>query len=286
MREHLFRKCAAASAFHLTLYRIDANISVMKQFEEYARYYNLFYSDKDYSGEAKTVDHLIKKYGSYTGSNTPLSLLNLGCGTGRHDRELSRLGYNTKGVDLSKEMIDIAVKNYGTDQVQFDVGDIRSYSDKVSYDICTSLFHVISYQNSNEDLTAAFATANRALKENGLFIFDCWYGPGVLSDKPAVRIKRVEDRDKIFIRHAVPDVFPEQDLVYVNYEVIVIDKTSGISESFTESHHMRYLFTPEIKLMLELNGFELICCLDCNTLDDVTFDSWTAYFIARKMRNI
>ncbi len=256
----------------------------MKQFEEYAHYYNLFYSDKDYLGEAKTIDELIMKYGSYTRGGKNISLLNLGCGTGRHDHELSKLGYDIKGIDLSRDMIDIAVKNFAADNVRFDVGDIRTFSDGSTYDICTSLFHVMSYQNTNEDLLSAFATANAELKENGLFIFDCWYGPGVLSDKPAVRIKKVEDGDKIFIRHAVPDIFPEQNLVYVNYEVIVIDKNTGVSESFTESHHMRYLFTPEIRLMLELNGFELISCLDCNTLKDVTFDSWTAYFVARKVR--
>lgn len=28
---------------------------------------------------------------------------------------------------------------------------------------------------------------------------------------------------------------------------------------------------------------ELIACLDCNTLQEPTFDSWTAYFVCRKI---
>ncbi len=32
----------------------------------------------------------------------------MGCGTGKHDFELSKLGYITTGIDLSTEMIDVA----------------------------------------------------------------------------------------------------------------------------------------------------------------------------------
>ncbi len=32
----------------------------------------------------------------------------MGCGTGKHDFELSKLSYITTGIDLSAEMIDVA----------------------------------------------------------------------------------------------------------------------------------------------------------------------------------
>ena len=38
----------------------------------------------------------------------------------------------------------------------------------------------MSYQTSNDDLNATFASARANLKQGGVFIFDCWYGPALL----------------------------------------------------------------------------------------------------------
>ena len=40
-----------------------------------------------------------------------------------------------------------------------------------------------------------FKTAAKHLKQNGVFIFDFWYGPGVLTDPPALRQKRLENNE-------------------------------------------------------------------------------------------
>lgn len=251
----------------------------MQTFEEYAYYYNMFYGDKDYIAEARDINFLIKKYAQLDGKR----LLNLGCGTGKHDSELHKLGYEVKGIDLSPNMIDIAQKDYLEEGLEFECGDIRDYRDDKKYDICTSLFHVISYQNSNQDLVSAFNTAYDELMNNGIFIFDVWYGPGVLTEKPEIRIKRVGDEKRTFIRHAVPVLYAEDNLVDVNYEVLIIDNATDKVQKLNETHRMRYLFTPEVKFYLEQCGFELLACLDCNTLSSVSLNSWTAYFIARKV---
>ena len=47
--------------------------------DNYSRYYNLLYSDKDYLGESRYIDGLIQKY-----SPGAKNVLDLGCGTGRH----------------------------------------------------------------------------------------------------------------------------------------------------------------------------------------------------------
>lgn len=252
----------------------------MKAFDKYAYYYNMFYGDKDYAAEARTVSKLIEKYRN--GNSKPKTILNLGCGTGKHDVEFGKLGYQIKGIDISENMISEARNNSRIEKLIFDVGDIRTYRDNNKYDVCTSLFHVMSYQNSNNDLLAAFDTANVELNDGGLLIFDCWYGPGVLSEKPEVRIKKIEDEHNILIRQAIPVMYPERDLVDVNYDIMIINKDDHTLSNIEETHRMRYLFTPEIELMLNKSGFELLDCIDCDNLRQVTFNSWTAYFIARK----
>ena len=59
------------------------------------------------------------------------------------------------------------------------------------FDVVTSLFHVMSYQTTNDALDKSFKTAKYHMKENGVFIFDCWNGPGVITEKPEKRIKEI-----------------------------------------------------------------------------------------------
>ena len=250
----------------------------MKNFEDYAYYYNLFYKDKDYKKEALDVDFLLKKH-RVSGSN----LIIYGCGTGNHDREFVKLGYNCHGIDMSSKMVEIASKTAidNSMDIQYEVADIREYEPQHKYDAVVSLFHVMSYQNTNEDIIKAFESARKALDKGGIFLFDAWYGPGVLSDRPVVRIKEVEDDDKKVIRHSRPTMHANQNVVDVDFEVIVIDKETSETKIISETHHMRYFFEPEISYYLKKTGFELLANLDCNSLKEATIDSWTNIFIAR-----
>lgn len=255
----------------------------MAVFIDYAKYYDLFYSNKDYAEEARTVDKLLNRY--LTKDNEKTKIINLGCGTGKHDAELVKLGYTMHGIDLSSQMISIARErnaDVSSEKLSFDTGDVRTYRSNEVFDAVISLFHVMSYQNTNNDILKAFESANSLLDKDGLFLFDAWYGPGVLTDLPTVRIKKVSDGKKQYIRHATPVMHAESNIVDVNYDVYIIDEESSQTVSFSEVHNMRYFFKPEIEYYLEQSGFELLDCLDCNTLEKTNYDSWTAYFIARK----
>ena len=247
----------------------------MAVFKDYARYYDALYRNKDYMKEARDIDRLLRRQ---AGAQGIVTLLNLGCGTGKHDRCLNALGYAVDGVDMSAEMIQEArVAGSGND---YEVADIRTYAPQKKYDAVISMFHVISYQNTNEDVVNAFGTARRALDAGGLFLFDLWYGPGVLTDKPATRIKQVEtDRGETVVRLATATMHPETDIVDVHYDMLIL--RDGKYSTIHEDHHMRYFFRPEIEFYLNQTGFELLECLDCNSLERTDFNSWTAYFIAR-----
>jgi SAM-dependent methyltransferase len=250
----------------------------MEVFKDYAYYYNAFYKDKDYQSEAAQVDSLLKKYG-----NNIHEIINFGCGTGRHDIELAKMGYQCTGIDLSPLMIEIAqknVKNSGSN-IEFSVADIRDYKTTCKYDAVISLFHVMSYQNTNQDILSAFRSARNVLNKDGIFLFDAWYGPGVLTDKPCVRVKEVEDDKNRLIRVARPVMHDKENIVDVNYEVLVIDKSTGKTQVINEVHNMRYFFRPELGYLLNESGFELIDNLDCNSLRETNYDSWTSYFVAK-----
>lgn len=250
----------------------------MEIFQDYAYYYNAFYQDKDYTSESRQVDTLLKKYGSNV-----KKIINYGCGTGRHDIELSKLGYHCSGIDVSPLMIDIAKANSRIEKlgIDFAVADIRKYVPVQKFDAVLALFHVMSYQNGNDDIVAALQTARKALDKGGLFLFDVWYGPGVLSEQPVVRVKEVQTDKHKLMRIARPVMHDKTNIVDVCYEVFVIDKESSEAKAINETHHMRYFFRPELEFYLRETGFALVDNLDCHTLGETSYESWTSYFIAR-----
>ncbi|NEP55244.1 MAG: class I SAM-dependent methyltransferase, partial [Moorea sp. SIO3C2] len=142
----------------------------MSVFGNYARYYDLLYRDKDYVGEAQFIHRLIQ-----THAPQAQNILELGCGTGNHAVLLAKEGYQLDGVDMSQEMLVTANDRLSqlpseiASRLQFTHGDIREVRLNQSFDVVLSLFHVISYQTTNEDLLAAFNTVKEHLKPGGIF---------------------------------------------------------------------------------------------------------------------
>jgi len=219
-------------------------------FNAYARYYDLLYRDKDYTAEAEFVESQIREH--LPGDKR---ILELGCGTGAHAEHLARMGYTVHGVDISEEMLaraEARKEGLSADvaaRLSFSPGDVRSVRTGRIYDVVISLFHVMSYQSTNDDLVAAFETAATHLSPGGLFLFDFWYGPAVLTQRPEVRIKRLEDEEIKVTRIAEPVMYVNQNLVDVNFTIIIDHKTTGESKQVRETHRMRYFSLPELQYL-------------------------------------
>ncbi len=256
----------------------------MKTFSNYARYYDLLNQQKDYKKEVNYIISLLNKFAPNTSN-----MLELGCGTGLHAVNLAEKGYHITGVDQSQEMINVAQERIKTlpnsisNLLNFNIGDIRNYSNNNSFDVALSLFHVVSYQTSNSDLNQSFDTVFRHLKPGGIFIFDCWYGPAVISEKPYKRNKMFED-DKIIInRQAMPNCRPDKNQVDVHFDIKITNKQTGESENIKEIHKMRYLFNPEIEILLKLNNLKLLHSEEWLTGIKPSFDSWYVTFICERI---
>lgn len=253
----------------------------MSVFGSYSRYYNLLYQDKDYAGEAAYVNSLIRKH--LPGA---ASILDLGCGTGRHCFRLAEGGYEVTGVDMSQEMLAVASSQISANNPQaplpdFYQGDIRSIRLNRSFDVVISLFHVMSYQTENQDLAATFDTVRAHLKPGGIFIFDCWYGPAVLTDRPVVRVKRLEDAEISLIRIVEPVMHPNGNIVELNYHVMARENKSGEVEEVRETHRMRYLFRPEVEYLVKNSGMSVIEASEWMTGRDTGFDTWGVCFVVQ-----
>ncbi len=252
----------------------------MRAFKEYSKYYDLIYKDKDYPSEAQYIHRLIQEY-----SPGAKSILNLGCGTGHHDCLLAQAGYEVIGIDLSDEMIDLAkenIKKHKFEHVPFFLqGDIRTIRLSRHYDVVTSLFHVMSYQVSNKDLESSFLTAYKHLKPNGIFIFDCWYGPGVLTDRPCIREKYLENESLLIQRRSTPIMHPNENCVEVIYDLVIKDKLSSTAHNVSEIHMMRYFFLPELLYFLDKVGFMFSLAHEWMADNKLDFTTWNLVVICK-----
>ncbi len=253
-------------------------------FSDYAQYYDLLNQHKDYVREVNYIISLINRY-----KQSPQTVLELGCGTGLHAIQFAKKGFPIYGIDQSTDMINKALerKNNLPDSIstliKFTVGDIRSYSAEKQFDVVISLFHVMSYQISNDDLRQSFNTAQKHLKTGGVFIFDCWYGPAVLSEKPYKRSKKFEDVNITVNRTATPHFHPTRNQVDVHFDIAISNKQSRTTENIKEIHKMRYLFNPEIELLLGENNLKIVHSEEWLTGNKPDFNSWYVTFICQRV---
>ncbi|HSD85058.1 MAG TPA: class I SAM-dependent methyltransferase [Anaerolineae bacterium] len=255
----------------------------MTVFGGYARYYDLLYRDKDYRGETEFVERLIRLH-----APGARRVLELGCGTGIHGIMLAEQGYEIVGLDRSEDMLSTAAQRVAglsqaiAKRVRFIRGDVRDFQVEGRFDAVVSLFHVLSYQLTNDDLRAVFSQVKDHLAPGGVFIFDCWYGPAVLTDRPTVRVKRFADASTSVTRIAVPTLHPNLNRVDIQYQLFVKDNGSGTVEELSELHQMRYLFRPELELLAEAAGLRIESCGAWMSDREPDFSTWYVHFVVKQ----
>ncbi|HNR86834.1 MAG TPA: class I SAM-dependent methyltransferase [Spirochaetota bacterium] len=246
-------------------------------FKDYSRYYDLLYRDKDYGAEAGYIDTLIRRY-----ANGPVRrVLDIGCGTGVHASLLAARGYEVDGVDLSTDMIAIA-RTRGRDNLRFHVGDAVAFRLGWTFDVVVSLFHVVNYQTTNEGLAEYFENIIRHLEPGGTFIFDFWYGPAVLTQRPETRVKRLSDEHLGITRIAESDLLVNENRVNVNYEIQVENRKTGERHVIRETHPVRYLFLPEVLHYVGQAGGRILRTEEWLTGQEPGTSSWGVCAIGTK----
>jgi hypothetical protein len=115
-------------------------------------------------------------------------------------------------------------------------------------------------------LRAFFHTARAHLKDNGRFVFDFWYGPAVLADRPQQLSRRVGGDLQV----ATPTMLPNDSCVDVRYE--------WNKDAWTI--RMRYWFMPELQYLLDACGLRVVRSEKWMG-GELGFNSWYGCIVAR-----
>jgi SAM-dependent methyltransferase len=222
----------------------------------YSDAYDLLYSDKDYKAECDLIENLFHRY-----SKVPVStVLDLGCGTGNHAFAMSSRGYDVLGIDRSEGMLAVARhRSQSNDhgKVRFQSGDIRTANPGQAFDAALIMFAVLGYQVDNDDVLSTLTAARKSLKPGGLLIFDVWYGPAVLQQRPSDRVKVIPTHGGKILRVASGDLDVANHACDVRFRLWRLAEGQVVTE-IEETHRMRYFFPLELSFFLSSSGFQLI----------------------------
>lgn len=129
---------------------------------------------------------------------SPVRVLDLACGFGRHANRLAALGHSVTGVDYTPGFLDLARQKAAEMSVEVDYrqGDMREVAFNDEFDRVVLLFTSFGYFDDREN-EQVIENMVRALKPGGLLMFDIPNRDMIMKDLPPADV--IEKGDGLLI---------------------------------------------------------------------------------------
>lgn len=241
----------------------------------FAYVYDKFMDDVPYEEWADYVQSLLMEYEVREGL-----VLELGCGTGNLTEILASRGYDMIGVDLSADMLDIAMEKRersGRD-ILYLMQDMREFELYGTVRAAVSICDSMNYLQEEKDLLSTFKLINNYLDPGGIFIFDlntAYKYRELIGDTTIA-----ENREGAsFIWE---NTWYEEEKVN-EYDLTIFAETeNGLYQKFEETHFQRAYDLKTVKRLIAEAGMEFLAAYDAFTREPVRPDSERIYVIARE----
>ena len=123
-----------------------------KEFYRNARAYDIAFSDREFDVECDFLEWAISKYGNIkTNGLDTKSFIELGCGPGRHAREMAKRGWKSTALDISHDMIDFATEEAHREKLDIEpvVADMCDYKLSKPVALSATMMESISHLINN-----------------------------------------------------------------------------------------------------------------------------------------
>jgi SAM-dependent methyltransferase len=186
----------------------------------------------------------------------PMSILDVGCGTGRDLYNLSQHCSDCIGVDVVPEMIEFATKNYPG--VTFKIGDMRALRLGRAFDVIMVLGSAINYMRTNEELDEALETFGLHSHSNTLLIVEPFNTTSfVASTKLPNEFALVSD--DLVARGRASYQWEAATQSLERTRTWTFDDSS---HTVVDAFNLRLLFARELTYFLQNNGFKVVDILE------------------------
>lgn len=220
----------------------------MKLYSELAEYYfEIEKPGRKLDEEVNFVSEVFKRHKIQT-------VLDVGCGTGEHVKDLQSIGYKISGIDSSPKMVETAKKRFP--HCKFDTGFMEEYKATTAVDSIICLFGTFNYLTSNEAIKKFFLISHKNLKTAGILILDIWNAEPIkkIKRKPLGLVANIRVGNTSIRRNRGFRLTRADDLtmVEVNY-VYNLDQTD-----IKDKHIMRVFNPQEIEKWTKEYKFEIL----------------------------
>ena len=250
----------------------------MSGYSVFARYYDQLTANIDYKGRAEYFGQIIRRF-DQTDNNI---LLDLACGTGSISQEMARQGFDVIGVDLSDEMLGIAIeKKFDSGlNIQYLCQDMRNIDMFGTIGITICALDSINHLSSAEDVRQVFEKVALFAEPKGLFIFDVntlYKHRNILANNTFTY-----ETDNVYCvwENSLDPKTDEVKMELVFFEKEENGLWSRSSDSFSEKAYSEEL----IEQLLDECGLELVAKYGDDSFDPPKEDSQRIVYVARSRK--
>jgi SAM-dependent methyltransferase len=137
-----------------------------------SNYYHTLYQNRDEQEAADFIDRLLQ----YLDPADHSTMIDVGCGAGRHSRRLAKAGHDVIGIDLSLQSIRKA-REFEQPLLRFFQHDMRKSFGHARFDYVFNLFTSFGYFKDQDEHDLVIGNHAEALKPGGLFVMDYLNAP-------------------------------------------------------------------------------------------------------------
>lgn len=156
-----------------------------------SEFYHILYSDRNH----EEADLFVKKLVDYFQIAKYQSILDLGCGKGRHSFSLAQYSDAVMGVDLSINSITFASSHSIGLNPFFDVADMRSFRLNKTFDFVFNLFTSFGYFDTLDENIQVLDCIASHQKSRGILLIDYLNSEKVRSQGESKTIKTMQGID-------------------------------------------------------------------------------------------
>ena len=207
-----------------------------------SKYYHILYKSRNKNEASNFIQTIISTL-SLKSNN---SVLDLGCGNGRHSISLSNHFKLVHGIDISSENISLASENK-KENLKFFISDMRNFDTNTKYDYIFNLFTSFGYFKKNEDNIKVLKSCHYHLNKNGLLFIDFLNSEQIKKNINGLK----ETKDIGGIR------FNIHKKIIDNYIVKNISIKDG-EANYNFQEKVQLFKIEDFKKMFEISGFEII----------------------------